>query len=217
MSPSLFNAREWLADFRQASAIRASGRIRGARRCVGEETMEIVRAGSYSVAQQQDGGRSAVVAVQLPVVQDSVRTFRNDVSTSDSIAVRDVLARLRSQPAAPAAAAAASGSGAVAQQRARVLVLNGDCVEAALFARAQLVPGGRVCVLNMASRRRPGGGFLDGAGAQEENLCRRSDLYSRLSVRVSPGATLRPTCECACACRRSRTRCSSSAASTAAM
>lgn len=40
-----------------------------------------------------------------------------------------------------------------------------------------LADGGRVAVLNMASRRNPGGGVLTGAGAQEENLFRRSDAF----------------------------------------
>jgi len=39
----------------------------------------------------------------------------------------------------------------------------------------------RVAVLNMASQSKPGGGYLSGAGAQEENLHRRSDLYRFLA------------------------------------
>jgi uncharacterized protein (TIGR02452 family) len=53
-------------------------------------------------------------------------------------------------------------------------VLNADCLETAqLLLNAELNP----CVLNMASRRNPGGGVLGGSGAQEENLFRRTNLF----------------------------------------
>lgn len=55
-----------------------------------------------------------------------------------------------------------------------IKVLQTDMLEAA----AQLVEGGHsVAVLNMASAGSPGGGVQDGAGAQEENLHRRTDLF----------------------------------------
>ncbi|KAF3479776.1 uncharacterized protein GIQ15_06752 [Arthroderma uncinatum] len=39
---------------------------------------------------------------------------------------------------------------------------------------------GHTCILNMASAKRPGGGWLSGAAAQEESLCRRSTLIETL-------------------------------------
>lgn len=45
-------------------------------------------------------------------------------------------------------------------------------------ASGKLCPN--VCVLNMASPLRPGGGFLDGATSQEEFLCMRTTLYPSL-------------------------------------
>ncbi|MGI5460135.1 TIGR02452 family protein [Streptomyces sp. CA-249302] len=50
--------------------------------------------------------------------------------------------------------------------------------ESSLEAARRL--GGTVAVLNFASARNPGGGFLNGAQAQEEALCRASALYTCL-------------------------------------
>lgn len=63
------------------------------------------------------------------------------------------------------------------QKQCAVTVVNGDCLEVAeTLARAGHSP----LVLNMASFRNPGGGVTEGSGAQEENLCRRSNLHTSL-------------------------------------
>ena len=58
-----------------------------------------------------------------------------------------------------------------------VKVENIDCL---LAAEGLLTEGYHPAVLNMASRRNPGGGVVTGAGAQEENLFRRSNLFQSL-------------------------------------
>ena len=58
-----------------------------------------------------------------------------------------------------------------------VKVENIDCL---LAAENLLKEGYHPAVLNMASRQNPGGGVQNGAGAQEENLFRRSNLFQSL-------------------------------------
>lgn len=56
-------------------------------------------------------------------------------------------------------------------------VVEADCIETAELLKNA---GYNVCMLNMASRQNPGGGVLGGAGAQEENVFRRSNLFQSL-------------------------------------
>jgi uncharacterized protein (TIGR02452 family) len=61
-------------------------------------------------------------------------------------------------------------------------VIDGDCVEVAHL----LSQKGKTCMLNMANAWNPGGGVARGARAQEEELCRRSNLIYGLKKKLYP-------------------------------
>ena len=63
-----------------------------------------------------------------------------------------------------------------------VSVLNMDILNAAHLVATHLPGPRRVLVRNMANPRTPGGGVRSGAGAQEEDLFRRSDLHRFLAA-----------------------------------
>lgn len=58
-----------------------------------------------------------------------------------------------------------------------ITVENADCL---VVAKNLLNEGYKPAVLNMANRQTPGGGVYNGAGAQEENLFRRTNLFQSL-------------------------------------
>ncbi|KAE8352833.1 hypothetical protein BDV28DRAFT_119985 [Aspergillus coremiiformis] len=73
----------------------------------------------------------------------------------------------------------------------QVEVVNGDTFDIAINLARPTGPHnsinpGTICILNMASEKRAGGGWLRGALAQEEELCYRSSLSFTLKLRYYP-------------------------------
>ena len=65
----------------------------------------------------------------------------------------------------------------VSSHKTKFSVIEADCIETAELLKNA---GYNVCMLNMASRQNPGGGVVNGAGAQEENIFRRGNLFQSL-------------------------------------
>jgi uncharacterized protein (TIGR02452 family) len=86
-------------------------------------------------------------------------------------------------PAAPTQARAEPTTTAPHRQTAFEVVDEGT-LDAAQRLAAQ---GWRVAALNFASAKHPGGGFLGGAEAQEENIARNSGLYASLTSPAARG------------------------------
>lgn len=147
-----WNAQEWLKAFHQASQAVKSGN-RSAMTEVRGLRKEVIE---HSLEQIREGGYRSASGTWQPIsnteeVINSSRMYHEPTDVSGVPAMEDSVTE--------------------------VFVKNIDCL---LAAKELLQEGYHPAVLNMANRHTPGGGVLYGAGAQEENLCRRSNLYPAL-------------------------------------
>ncbi len=120
-----------------------------------QETIEILRSGTYAVP---PGGRVDLAAAIERCVAGSLYLQPDELAQLE--------AHVLSSPPR-------------GTQTAFAVVKESTLAGADTLVRTQQVA--RVGVLNFASARRPGGGFLNGAAAQEESLARSSALYASLT------------------------------------
>ncbi|MFJ5271886.1 TIGR02452 family protein [Streptomyces sp. NPDC088358] len=126
-------------------------------RAIARQTEEAVAAGSY----RGSHGRVVSIAAAVEAARAGTRMYG-----PGPIGV----------PAGGRAASAASFAGTAFE------VTGESSTQAARRLTGEYAQGpeGPVAVLNFASARNPGGGYLNGAQAQEEDLCRASALYACL-------------------------------------
>ncbi len=123
-------------------------------------------------------GRTEIARQSLQIIEKGYFTTAN----GDTVIVKDTIAQsiAQSRTYTPEAIQALK-EGVLAQDKNNfdtlIEILNCSTIE----ALQRLKDSAKTGILNFASAKNPGGGFLGGASAQEESLARSSSLYATLS------------------------------------
>ena len=149
---------KWLTFYSESDNRKAQ---RAMRRLIQSGTLKAIRSGLYAVKNRY--GRVETVTFDARSLRECCLGVKYYTSKMGQTLVRTILTDQRRN--------GKDGSGAI--QDTKVSVLSGDCLVAAKLLKTKY---NRVAVLNMASDKRPGGGYKDGSAAQEENLFRRTNL-----------------------------------------
>lgn len=118
---------------------------------IAEQSLEVIKTGVLQINEKR-------VVVKNDIEQSISLTFTASPDNLDQLQLQ------RSTPAANVAT--------------EITVVKQSTLEALFQEQSS---GLKVAVLNFASAKNPGGGFIGGASAQEESLARSSSLYASLT------------------------------------
>lgn len=159
---------QWSTQFQKVTSQQPVNRssIAQLRIIVIYQTMKACRDGAYVVYHNDgsSGGATCTsVAIDERITRHSSEASELIDATVDELAINEALRNSIAK-----------------YSTTDVRVLIGDCLEAGLLLKQKYGPDYPVAVLNMANQKTPGGGYLAGSGAQEENLHRRTNLFQCL-------------------------------------
>ncbi|ESK97279.1 hypothetical protein Moror_17844 [Moniliophthora roreri MCA 2997] len=131
---------------------------------IAEETLEVIKKGSYT-----HNGTVYTLKDKVEALKRGTRYYAGD----------SLLSNWRHSPSAVAAA------GGEKERSTSVSILEMTTLEGARYLSKNTTTPQTIGVLNFASAKKPGGGFLTGAQAQEESIARSSTLYPSLMTDIA--------------------------------
>jgi len=151
----------WSAALKRETTNGNELKLRKLRALIGRQTIETIRAGSYFPSR----GRKQ----RKEISKEKVKESAEKSSYWFQYEIQREFNKLNPKPG---------------EQSPQAVVEKQDCLEAAFSVLQEWTRN--PVVLNMANTDRVGGGFLTGAAAQEEYLCRVSSLFMALDNNFNP-------------------------------